>query len=255
MTTIRSPLRYPGGKSRALKSILPLIPDVPIISPFFGGGSVELAIASQRKQPVKGFDVYGPLVAFWQELQSRPKWLAEQAKTYFPLNKEGFYTLQKLHWDDNNPYQAVLFFVLNRSSFSGTTASGGCSDPSQRFTKSSIERIARWIPIEGLTVEQHSFEQTILEAKNEFLFCDPPYLIKSKLYGVRGSTHKNFNHGELANLLKAHNGRFLLCYNDCPEIRDLYSGCHFLSPVWPYGMGTNKKSNEILVMNYEPSQT
>lgn len=210
-----------------------------------------MAIAYQRKQPVKGFDIYGPLVAFWQELQSRPQWLAEEVKEHFPLSKEDFYLLQKLCIDEKNPHQAVLFFVLNRSSFSGTTASGGCCDPSQRFTKSSIERIAHWIPVEGLTVEQQSFEQTISEANGEFLFCDPPYLIKSALYGIKGDTHKGFDHCKLANLLQSYKGDFLLCYNDCPAIRELYSGFGIYPRDWSYGMGKSKKSNEIVITNYE----
>lgn len=46
-TMTRSPLRYPGGRSRAVKHIIPLIPKRTkrIASPFLGGGSVELACA------------------------------------------------------------------------------------------------------------------------------------------------------------------------------------------------------------------
>ena len=65
----KSPLRFPGGKARAVKHILSLMPsEIPrLISPFFGGGSVEIT-ASHFGYPVIGFDNFGPLVDFWQEL-------------------------------------------------------------------------------------------------------------------------------------------------------------------------------------------
>ena len=43
----KSPLRYPGGKARAVEQILRVIPDTEttLVSPFFGGGSIEIAAA------------------------------------------------------------------------------------------------------------------------------------------------------------------------------------------------------------------
>ncbi len=69
----KTPLRYPGGKSRAVKHILPLIPEdcEELCSPFLGGGSVELAVAA-RGTPVHAYDVFEPLVWFWNALLSDP---------------------------------------------------------------------------------------------------------------------------------------------------------------------------------------
>ena len=66
----KSPLRYPGGKSRAVKQVLALLPrglDL-LCSPFLGGASIELACAG-RGIAVRGYDSFQPLVAFWQCLQ------------------------------------------------------------------------------------------------------------------------------------------------------------------------------------------
>ena len=61
---MKSPLRYPGGKTRAVKHILPHIPKgiKEFCSPFFGGGSVELAVAD-RGIPVYGYDIFQPLTS------------------------------------------------------------------------------------------------------------------------------------------------------------------------------------------------
>ncbi len=248
--TIKSPLRYPGGKSRAVKSITALIPeDVKLlISPFFGGGSVELACAANGIT-VKGFDIFHPLVAFWQYLLTNPDELAAAVQAHYPLTKERFYQLQSQHHDLETPEQAILFFVLNRASFSGTTLSGGCSQQSvtQRFTQSSIDRL-RNFRVENLSVAWGDFSQVLTDYQNEFMYLDPPYLIKSTLYGHRGSTHKGFDHQGLAEKLKTCQ-RWILSYNNCPEILDLYQDYEIIYPQWQYGMSQNKSSKEILVLN------
>jgi DNA adenine methylase len=97
----RSPLRYPGGKSRATKVITDLIPEdvTELISPFLGGGSVELACTA-RGIKVQGYDTFKPLVAFWKLLLTDPAKLATIARTYYPLTKTRFYELQKQHQDE-----------------------------------------------------------------------------------------------------------------------------------------------------------
>ena len=92
----RSPLRYPGGKTRAREKILSLIPPrTPVIcSPFLGGGSIELACA-HASIPVRGYDIYPPLVNFWHHALATPVRLAREVRKYYPLSKETFYHLQQ----------------------------------------------------------------------------------------------------------------------------------------------------------------
>ncbi|MEM9771045.1 MAG: DNA adenine methylase, partial [Cyanobacteria bacterium P01_D01_bin.73] len=114
---VRSPLRYPGGKSRAVKFILPLITELmgdrpTLVSPFIGGGSIELACAAQGIT-VYAYDTFQPLVAFWTSLLKDPVAIAQEVQKYYPLTqREDFYQLQKKHEDVANDYQAILFFVL-----------------------------------------------------------------------------------------------------------------------------------------------
>ena len=46
--SIRSPLRYPGGKTRGVEFITRFFPKNldKLLSPFFGGGSIELCVAA-----------------------------------------------------------------------------------------------------------------------------------------------------------------------------------------------------------------
>jgi len=68
------------------------------------------------------------------------------------------------------------------------------------------------------------------------------------LYGLRGDTHRGFDHKALAELLNKRD-RWILSYNDCQEIRELYKNNPILSIEWLYGMSKNKQSNEVLVLS------
>lgn len=252
---IKSPLRYPGGKSRAVKEIWkyiePLEPKT-LCSPFFGGGSLEIFCA-QKGIKVHGYDNFRPLVDFWRWLLKDPKKLAKNVKTYHPLTpRKKFYDLQKEHVTIKNSFQrAVMFYVLNRTSFSGSTLSGGMAsggvDDNPRFTESSIKRINDF-KIDNLNVKFASFKISISQHPNDLLYLDPPYLIKNKLYGNRGDLHKNFKHDALAEILKKRK-KWILSYNNSKEVRELYSDYRIEEPKWSYGMSKDKKSKEVLIFS------
>ena len=246
----RSPLRYPGGKSRAIPQIMNLLPQEidSLCSPFIGGGSIELACAA-RGVEVSGYDGFKPLVNFWQVLMENAPNLAQQVLEYYPLSRTEFYALQKRYFDiPDREHQAAAFFVLNRSSFSGTTLSGGMSPGHKRFTKSSIQRLEHF-KVENLTVEHADFQESIPANPNKFLYLDPPYANGGKLYGQKGDMHDSFDHEGLSKILHKRIG-WLLSYNDCDMIRDLYPDNAFVKAGWVYGMNNNsKRSNEVVILS------
>ena len=129
----RSPLRYPGGKSRAISQIVDkyIIPNISksnkICSPFFGGGSIEIHLAKLGYR-VYGYDAFPPLVDFWQVLLKNPNKLANATEKELRVSKKKFDVIQdnfrNKHWKSKNK-NAVIFYLLNRTSYSGTTLSGG----------------------------------------------------------------------------------------------------------------------------------
>jgi DNA adenine methylase len=244
----RSPLRYPGGKNRAIKAIYSWIPEkeTQLCSPFLGGGSIELACTTRMK--VWGADIFEPLVDFWQVLLKNPDQLADQVLKYHPLSRTRFYDLQKhyIHLKEKVE-RAAAFFVLNRSSFSGTTLSGGMSPGHPRFTPSAIERL-RSFRVQNFEVECADFRDVIPKHVNAFLYLDPPYMNGQALYGVKGDVHKEFDHRALAELLRKRE-RWILSYNDGREVRELYSKYCILSIEWNYGMSKDKQSREILILS------
>ena len=246
--TDRSVLRYPGGKSRAVKAIRKHIGDVSdLCAPFLGGASVELSCASDGIQ-VYGADAFQPLINFWKQAKDDPVEIARRVKAHHPVSREKFYSLQKgYHAVTDSLERAAIFYVLNRCSFSGTTLSGGMSPNHPRFTPSSIERLRRF-RADNLHVTCADFEETVEAHSDKLLYLDPPYANGEQLYGNRGDMHDGFDHERLASLLKKRDG-WILSYNDHPLIEKLYSGYHFDRPTWQYGMSNDKRSSEVLIIN------
>jgi DNA adenine methylase len=248
MQTPKSPLRYPGGKNRAVKAILALIPEqeTKLCSPFLGGGSIELACTPRMQ--VLGSDVFEPLVTFWQVLLETPRKLADKVALYHPLSRDGFYGLQEQHTKTRTALDtAAAFFVLNRASYSGTTLSGGMSPGHPRFNPSSIERL-RSFRTTNFKVKRSDFREVIPKQDDVFLYLDPPYMNAQALYGVRGGAHKDFDHRGLAELLYKRD-RWIMSYNNSPEIRDVYKNYRIVDVSWTYGMNKSKRSNEVLILS------
>lgn len=257
----KSILRYPGGKSRAANKITDFIPYMPqeICSPFFGGGSVEMLLAS-RGFKIYGYDNFHSLVVFWNYVKNNSEALADLVIKHLPMTKMEFYSMQNklIECEVNKSFNievAECFFILNRSSFSGSTLSGGISPGTPRFNLQSIQRLKNFGKNMKniVSIEHKSFEESIALNQDKFLYLDPPYYLekeKSNLYGIKGNLHRFFNHDKLCEILKSRN-RWVLCYNDHPLIREMYKDYRITPIKWSYGMSKNKNSNEIILQSNE----
>ncbi len=264
---IRSPLRYPGGKSRVAEKIASLVPPFEEYrEPFVGGGSVFFAL--KQKFPGKNFwinDIYKDLAIFWRQNQINSEDVLKQIhewKNEFLGGKNLFYYLRENKNSFDETKQAAAFFVFNRITFSGTTEAGGFSEQAfeKRFTASSIERLAKITSVlENVRITNLDFEKVIkTSGENVFLFLDPPYFsaTDSALYGKNGNLHKSFDHERFAEVLKKCPHRWLLTYDDSPFIRELFSFADVKSWNLTYGMRNVTKSsiqseNELIITNYD----
>jgi DNA adenine methylase len=243
-------LRYPGGKTPALKFLLPFLPTKPsvLVSPFVGGGSLELAAAARGWQ-VHAYDAFQPLVDFWQILLTDRDRLVDAVQQYHPLNSDQFYALQRANFTTQVD-RAAAFFALNRASREGLTYSGGFNKSAMtnprydRFTPSSIDALRRFVVSGEFWVERSDFRDTLAAHPDDLLFLDPPYYLisSSNLYGRRGDLHKNFPHEELRDRLHERS-RWILCYNDDPKVREWYDGFF----TWSYKTGDCR--SELLVVS------
>jgi DNA adenine methylase len=147
---IKSPLRYPGGKSKAIKKLSEFtdIAFKEYREPFVGGGS--LFIYLKQCFPDRQFwinDLNTDVYSFWKAAQENLSGMLKLIKK-FKKEKDGKALYQKLLAMNLGELSLIergaRFFVLNRITFSGTTESGGFSERAfqGRFTDSSIDRVA-----------------------------------------------------------------------------------------------------------------
>lgn len=266
---IKSPLRYPGGKSRAIQRMKFLLPKgiEEYREPFVGGGSFFIYLRqAYPKLKIWINDLNPELYYFWKYVQIDSEKLAQEAlkiKREKTNGQELFNELVSVTIENLSGFErAVRFFVLNRITFSGVVEAGGYSQLSfaGRFTESSIERVARLGQLlEGVTVTHLDYREVLLDGGKEvFTFLDPPYFkaTKSKLYGKNGILHTGFNHDEFATEMKKCNHSWLITYDDSFEIRNNFQFAHIYNWELQYGMnnykqGKAEKGNELFISNYE----
>lgn len=264
---IKSPLRYPGGKSRAVKLIAKLLPDFDEFrEPFLGGGSVF--IYAKQRFPNKTFwinDIYFELYKFWQMSQQNVDALVDkiyQWREKFTDGKELHQFLNKNLDDFDDLERGAAFFIYNRITFSGTSLSGGFSQQAftGRFTESSIQRLNRFAEvINGSKITNLDYEDLVKkQGKNVFIFLDPPYYsaTKSALYGKNGNLHKGFDHQRFANVMQNCPHKWLITYDDSEYIRNLFSFANITPWSLSYGMRnitktSDQKGKELFISNYD----
>jgi DNA adenine methylase len=267
---LKSPLRYPGGKSKAINQIAEYLPESfsEFREPFVGGGSVFIYL-KQKFPDLKIWinDLNRELFLFWKFAQSDLVQLVAEIRSIKYKYTDGKLLFSELTSVDvsilSDFERAVRFFVLNRITFSGTVESGGFSNEAfhKRFTDTSIDRLEKLEDIlsKNILITNLDYNQLLNAAgKDIFVFLDPPYFsaTKSKLYGRNGNLHTYFDHQRFAELLKHCNHRWLITYDNSPQIRENFKLVNILEWELQYGMNNYKqnsaaKGKELFIANYE----
>jgi DNA adenine methylase len=198
---IKSPIRYPGGKSKVVKELIKYIPAefTEYREPFVGGGSMYLLLKSDlllNKYWLN--DLNKDVSYFWQCCRWDSQELIQGVINYYNSYADGkslySYLSQFRNCSavvNNKIFRAVRFFIMNRITFSGVMDSGGYSNQAfeKRFTKSSIDRLISLCELlkddDSLVVSNLDYNELLNDRANGvFCYLDPPYYTAKKLYGV-----------------------------------------------------------------------
>ena len=248
-----STIRYAGGKSLAVGHVIELLPENTkrVVSPFFGGGSIEIAISKELDLEVIGYDIFDILCNYWKFQINQPELLYSELKKLKPDKK----TFEKIRlilnevWKKKiqlDPLTLAVYFVYNFNlsygpGFMGWSSSIYLND--RRYSR-MLNNIRNFDP-KNLKVKCADFQEVIKKHPDDFLYCDPPYYIgkDSKMfrgiYPMRNIPvhHNGFPHETLRDLLINHKGGFILSYNNCPTIKRYYRKFQHFFPSWQYTMG------------------
>ena len=276
LKSLKTPLRYPGGKSRATSKLFQFIPDLKDFheyrEPFLGGGSVALEVSKRYpKLDIWVNDLYEPLYNFWKELQDNGQKLRDElvqlkqrhpdrgsARVLFAQAKE--YLAGDIRRTENF-HRAVSFYIVNKCSFSGLGESSSFSEQASdsNFSMAGIDRLPEYQKlIVNWKITNLSYEHLLTDDKAVFTYLDPPYDIKDNLYGRKGSMHKGFNHDTFAVDCDCFVGPQLISYNSSNLVRERFEGWTVGEFAHTYTMrsvgcyNTDQASRKELVLtNYE----
>ena len=273
MKNLKTPLRYPGGKSRAIKKMAQFLPDMwnynEYREPFIGGGSFAIWMTwNYPHLDIWVNDLYPPLYNFWCELRDNGKKMRDhlvQLKSRYPDqgSAKGLFldAKEKVNDDSISPlYRACAFYVVNKCSFSGLTESSSFSRQASdsNFSMRGIENLPYYSSlIKDWKITNLSYEQLLTDDKKCFTYLDPPYDIKSNLYGRRGSMHKRFDHDRFALDCDRYIGDQLVSYNSDQLVKERFEGwqagefdlTYTMRSVGSY-MSEQKQRKELLLLNY-----
>ena len=269
---MKTPIRYAGGKTKAIKIITPYVKDVnKIVSPFIGGGSLEVHWASMGKEVI-GYDLFDVLVNFWNVLLNRNGELVTKLQEITPTSNE-YHRIKEIlmKWDntqnmlkdwktkhyvreevitlDDVTAAAYYYFNHNTSYGPGYLGWGSSVYLKEKKWNDMINMISKF-DLPTLSVNQGSFETVIPKHSEDFLYLDPPYYLEKDsdnkmftgIYPMRNIPvhHNGFDHEKLRDLLHNHKGGFILSYNNCETIREYYKDFELLYPKWNYSMGNGE---------------
>ena len=266
--SLKTPLSYPGGKSRALKILYKYSPDFNDITEirdcFLGGGSYPLYLSQlYPEKKVWVNDKYFLLYNFWVQLRDNENKLIselleiknnnndpESAKYIFNLCKE------YINDDISLLDKAVYFFIINKCSFSGLTECASFSKLNSeiKFTINNIKNLKYYSNIiKNWIITNLDYKELLSNDKNIFIYLDPPYSIKDNLYGKKGQLHKIFNHDDFKKLCTEYKSKLLISYN--AEIKELnnyyYDLTYTLRSQSNQEYNSNQKDRkEIAITNY-----
>ena len=222
----------------------------------FGGGGWVLF----HKNPSK-FEVYNDfnpnLANLYRCVRDHSDELCEELRYTLNSRTDFEYIRNVLHTKTEIPdiKRAAYFYQLIRYSYASGLDSFGAQPHSMWRNFPLIYEAAK--RLQSVIVENKDFERLIAQydRPNTIFYLDPPYYETEDYYEDVGFTEKD--HERLCNALMGISGKFLLSYNDCPEIRQLYSQPGIMiesttrlsNIAQRYAAG--KQYPELLISNYD----
>lgn len=261
----KSPLRYPGGKTKAWKFFEQVLPKgiSTLTSPFLGGGGIELC-CSVNGIHVTASDNFEPLVNFWQELQIDSEALVNLALGIFPLSLEHRFHFYKNKLARNcvNPFghkmtdfeRAAIFLIMNRLSWSGQTLASTpfkIKEEMMEKHKNSIKRLSGWSN-NNISISCCDYTETFSKVnENDFCYLDPPYVGTEGYYGSPFDNNK-FDHHKFYEEVKNLSCSWILSYKKHEFVTDLYKDYRIIEYGLNYSMPQTitDKATELFIVNY-----
>jgi len=271
MSIAHSPLRYPGGKASISYFLADIIKangfgDWTYVEPFAGGAGAALSLLfSENSRKIILNDLDPCVYAIWYAILTRKNDFINRIKET-PVTLEEWYRQRDIYRNQSNHSRIKVAFAslfMNRCNRSGIMANGGPIGGHDqmgkwkidaRFNKDElIKRINRIYlyrdRIEIYNMDAIEFLKKIIcrnKEKELFVYLDPPYYLKGNQLYLNHYQHKDHLH--LSEYISKFSSlKWILTYDDVPEIRAMYRNCHIIPFEIGYSAHRYKTGKELLI--------
>lgn len=252
-TKLKAAFAWVGGKNYLAKEIIALMPEHKTYIEVFGGALSVFYQKSPSKIEVIN-DINNELINLHLCIRNKPQSLNNVLNSLFVSRKIFTMIKNKELKPRNDIERAAFYFYLISTSFGSSMGQFAMSKkraPKRLYRDFSLNTKR----LKNASIENKSFEYILKEYDyNEALFyLDPPYVGTENYYkntnGFGIKEHKLLN-----DLLKNIKGKFMLSYNDCELVRELYKDFNFKQLKVRYSLNNSvlkrKESKEVLIMNF-----
>jgi len=257
-TKLKAYFGWVGGKSKLAKDIVNLIPQdhTTYIEVFGGGLSVFYAKEESKLEVVN--DINSDLINLHRSMRTNPQTLSYYLNQLL-ISRELFDAIRSKELKPRNNIEAAAFYLYQLTqSFGSKGDNFAMSAKSGRKPKNIYKSYKKWSDrLKGVTIENKSFQVLIplYDKEDAFFYVDPPYVSTESYYKNTGGFGV-LEHEQLAALLSKVKGKFLLSYNDCELVRELYKDFNIRSTkeikytLGKNAQGKNKSVKEVIITNY-----
>jgi DNA adenine methylase len=260
--SLKSPIKWVGGKSKLVNTLLPLFPKHKCYVEVFGGAGWVLF--GKEKSPVEvlnDFDSW--LMNFWSVVKNAKDQLI-QSFEYTLVSRETFDTY-KQRYKNNDVEDAIekahIFYYLVNAGFASDMKNPVFGTKSQSRNGLRLEEVeesinAAYQRLQKVTIENRSFEDIfkIYDGEDTFFYLDSPYR-NTKQYAVGKFTDEQYD--KLAQCCKNAKGKWLYTINDDEYIRELFKDFYIMDHKVYYSVcktdNGRKDFNELIIANYDLS--
>ncbi|WP_419402777.1 DNA adenine methylase [Mycobacteroides abscessus] len=264
-----SPLRYPGGKGALFTRLKAMIRSNDLtrctyVEPYAGGAGAALGLlAAGQVNRIVLNDLDPAIYSLWLAITKHPKDFASRVRSTVPSLDEWHRQKAVQRRADFENYFDLGFstFFLNRTNRSGVLNAGpiGGLDQTGNYkidARYNANDLAERVRIIGLyasrirvsSVDGKAVIKRYAEQKKSFIYADPPYF--NKAGSLYMNTFEEQDHSSLAVMLNSYSSsRWILTYDDVPQVHDLYSQRRRRRFDLNYSAYTAKKATEVLVVS------
>ncbi|MFW6680656.1 DNA adenine methylase [Lacrimispora sp. AGF001] len=213
-----------GGKKLLRKKILDQFPEPESYNRYIEvfGGAGWLLFSKEKHASLEVFnDVNGELINLYRVVKYHPEPLQRELEWLLMSREQFFDELNRNTRGMTDIQRAARFFCLIRESF-------GTDCKSFRVSPRDMQKAVDYLKVVSgrlnrVVIENQDFERLIktYDRPDALFYLDPPYYEAEKYYPDRFNPE---DHKRLCECLGKIKGKFVLSYNDCQQIRNLYKG-------------------------------